>query len=462
MIGETGWPSTGPSNSAAVPSPENQNRFAKEFLTLALSDNVDFYYFDAFDEMWKTEGGVGPHWGILNANRVFKSDIQSVISSYNVVVEPWSGKSEVALTPVDTSSSVSPSHFYVYSTFGNSENHFAPGGWMGDRTAIKLDTCWQQGQPWPETVIRASYVPSEDDTEGWAGVYWLQPDGNWGTVPNAGFNLSKYKQLVFRARAESAGTQIKFFIGGVSKDATNSARPLPYPSSISTPIFAQEADRVDGFINLADVWQEYHIDLTGMDLHSVIDGFGWAAEKARTPQGATFYIDEIYFVTTAPDLHTVPPLHIYSGKSLRKGLSLGVEFSGHSYNWVKDLDGQIQVNYPPGQQWGAVFVTVGKPSSPGYRAGVDLSQYRSISMEMRGESNDQVVLVGLKDSSQKDDGSETLVPISLSSKWATYTLDLDTFIGADLTQVYIPVEFVFRENNTETETIYFRNIQYLP
>ncbi len=188
--------------------------------------------------------------------------------------------------------------FYVYSTFGALENHFEPGGWMGDISAIGLNTCWTKGQHWPKSVIRASYFPGPNDVNGWAGVYWLQPDKNWGTIQNAGFDLTKYRQLIFRARAEQPGTQIKFFVGGVSKDEKGT--PLPYPSSINSPIFAQEADPLDGFIDLTDSWQEHHMDLTSTDLRNVIDGFGWAATRARSPNGAVFDLDNIRFVSVAP------------------------------------------------------------------------------------------------------------------------------------------------------------------
>jgi len=55
----------GPANGAAVPGLGNQRRFLREFVTLAQQEGVEFYYFATFDELWKTEGGVGPYWGIF-------------------------------------------------------------------------------------------------------------------------------------------------------------------------------------------------------------------------------------------------------------------------------------------------------------------------------------------------------------------------------------------------------------
>jgi exo-beta-1,3-glucanase (GH17 family) len=462
VIGETGWPSAGPAIGAAVPGPENQRRFAQEFLTLARAENVEFYYFSAFDEMWKTEGGVGSYWGLLYADRTFKSDVQNLMVSYNVTPQPLTDGGEGSQsTPQVTPQGNEPGSgdFYVYSNFGNPQNHYAPGGWMGDLPTIGLNTCSTDGQKWPESAIQVTYTPGQDDQNGWTGIYWLQPDGNWGTIPNAGFDLTNYKQLVFQARAEIPGTQIKFFVGGVSKDTDGN--PLPYPSSVSAPIFAQEADPADGFVNLTDSWQEYHIDLTNADLGKVIDGFGLAAERARTPDGAIFYMDNIRFVAAEPALGIVPPIHIYTGKSLRSGLDMGVDSSEHFNNWVKDLNGQMKANFPAGQSWGVVFITVGDPAQLGFRSAIDLSQYRTLSVEMRGELGGETVYIGIKDKYQPDNGSEIKLPVRLSADWRSYTFDLQEFRRVDLSAVYIPIEFVF-ENFVSAKTIYFRNIQYLP
>lgn len=74
VIGETGWPSAGEVKGGAVPSLENQKRFIEEFLAWTQEGDIDFYYFEAFDENWKKkyEGEVGGHWGIYNSDRTPK------------------------------------------------------------------------------------------------------------------------------------------------------------------------------------------------------------------------------------------------------------------------------------------------------------------------------------------------------------------------------------------------------
>lgn len=74
VIGETGWASSGAAKGPAVPSLENQARFTNEFLEWARKEKVDFYFFETFDETWKTkyEGEIGRHWGLYYSNRTPK------------------------------------------------------------------------------------------------------------------------------------------------------------------------------------------------------------------------------------------------------------------------------------------------------------------------------------------------------------------------------------------------------
>ena len=98
VIGEVGWPTEGLPNGEAVPSVENQERFLEEFLKLADEKGISFYFFEAFDEKWKVEESVGPHWGFYYSNRTAKHSIDSVLPR---------------LTSCDAA--------------GNEKNQFAPG-----------------------------------------------------------------------------------------------------------------------------------------------------------------------------------------------------------------------------------------------------------------------------------------------------------------------------------------------
>lgn len=81
VITEAGWPSAGSALGLAVPSPQNARRFALQFVTWAEENDVPYFYFEAFDEAWKAEpGGVGPHWGIWNGDRVLKPGMMDLFN----------------------------------------------------------------------------------------------------------------------------------------------------------------------------------------------------------------------------------------------------------------------------------------------------------------------------------------------------------------------------------------------
>jgi exo-beta-1,3-glucanase (GH17 family) len=75
VIAETGWPSAGPPLKGAVPSPDSQERFARDFLARATRESYDYCYFEAYDQPWKAmgiEGAVGAHWGLFGQRREAK------------------------------------------------------------------------------------------------------------------------------------------------------------------------------------------------------------------------------------------------------------------------------------------------------------------------------------------------------------------------------------------------------
>jgi len=91
-VSETGWPSGGATNGPAVPSPENASRYFHEFVAWASLHNVKYFYFEAFDELWKAsyEGTHGAYWGIWDAELRMKP---GMMASYptNVSHVPVSG-----------------------------------------------------------------------------------------------------------------------------------------------------------------------------------------------------------------------------------------------------------------------------------------------------------------------------------------------------------------------------------
>lgn len=85
-IGEFGWPSQGYNNQGAVASPENQAMIIRRFLGMAKKEGFSYNIMEAFDQPWKgvDEGNVGQYWGIFDANRKLKFEMQGI-----VLVEPF-------------------------------------------------------------------------------------------------------------------------------------------------------------------------------------------------------------------------------------------------------------------------------------------------------------------------------------------------------------------------------------
>src|ERR1700692_1744258 len=70
MIAEFGWPSAGYNLRNADPGPFEQAVVLRNFVSRAEAIGMEYNIVEAIDQPWKFfEGGVGPYWGILNADR---------------------------------------------------------------------------------------------------------------------------------------------------------------------------------------------------------------------------------------------------------------------------------------------------------------------------------------------------------------------------------------------------------
>lgn len=167
--------------------------------------------------------------------------------------------------------------FYVYSDSGSIDNHFIPSGWMGDYSDIKYIGASTDSPYSGKSCIKIIYNNNITQGARWAGIYWLNPENNWGSI-DAGFDLSKATEVTFWARGEKGGERIEEFkIGGISGE---------YPDSDMAIV---------GPVVLTKEWKQYTIDLAGKDLTSIIGGFCWATNIDVNPEGITFYLDDIKY-----------------------------------------------------------------------------------------------------------------------------------------------------------------------
>lgn len=170
--------------------------------------------------------------------------------------------------------------FYVYADANSLDNHFIPSGWMPATASqdIKLNAKWEDYAFSGNSCMRVEYK-NKSGTR-WAGIYWQQPANNWGTVPNAGFDLQGASKITFWARGDKGGEVInEFKMGGIASGE--------FIDSDSAGI---------GPIQLTQDWQKYEIDLRGRDLSYIIGGFCWATNiDVNDPEGIVFFIDEIKY-----------------------------------------------------------------------------------------------------------------------------------------------------------------------
>jgi hypothetical protein len=88
----------------------------------------------------------------------------------------------------------------------------------------------------------------------------------------------------------------------------------------------------------------------------------------------------------------------------------------------------------------------------------DLSEFDTLTIEMKGRAGGEQLEIGIKTNTQPDDGSETKAPVKLTSDWHTYEFPISEFAGTDPRHLYVVAEFVFA--GAEPRTVYFRDIRY--
>jgi|GEM_PF-826124 len=153
LVSEAGWPSAGTTYAASVPSVENAAFYLLDFVSWARAMKVKIFYFEAFDESWKTsEGTVGPNWGIFDKNGVMKPGMQKVFDG-DTMANNWVGTDTIdgPGTPTIT--------FTFVPTIGSFDNlqgkvsHVFPRDY-GIAVYIKVGTTWWQKPTFAQPVTK--------------------------------------------------------------------------------------------------------------------------------------------------------------------------------------------------------------------------------------------------------------------------------------------------------------------
>jgi exo-beta-1,3-glucanase (GH17 family) len=151
---------------------------------------------------------------------------------------------------------------------------------------------------------------------------------------------------------------------------------------------------------------------------------------------------------------------VFVGSKLEKPFDLGIDTDRHRRHWLTATPGMLTMAYPAGQQWGAMFITAGRPAPLPDRHSIDLSQYRSLTVQLRARANGQRVRLGIKDWSQPDNGGEITVEYTLTTHWSTVALPLSLFANVDQRHLYVVFEVVFL--GSAAETVDMRDLRYSP
>ncbi|MCE7986308.1 MAG: hypothetical protein DYG89_34475 [Caldilinea sp. CFX5] len=170
-------------------------------------------------------------------------------------------------------------------------------------------------------------------------------------------------------------------------------------------------------------------------------------------------------VTPAPLLPTPSSAISSTGITLYDG-SLGQEYvlnianASNQYDWLHDDNGTLRADFLANQAWAAVYITVGDQQPEGKRTqAIDLSGCHTLTVDLRAGQDNVEVMVGIKDTTDKDNGQETRIPVRLTTTWQTLPIPLLQFKSADLQQVYLPFQLVYLQSS-ET-TVFIDNIYIL-
>ncbi|MCA9514386.1 MAG: hypothetical protein KC635_05545, partial [Myxococcales bacterium] len=146
------------------------------------------------------------------------------------------------------------------------DDYYGPSGFFPEGEANNVDAtvaCPMRAGDQAGLCHGFTWTPGSG---GFAGVWWQNPDGNWGDGPGLLIAEGATK-VTFWAWGATGGEVVKFLAG--------------YPSD--------GFERDSGEITLTTTPTEYSVNLIGADYTDVAGGFGWVTAAG----GVTFYVDDI-------------------------------------------------------------------------------------------------------------------------------------------------------------------------
>ena len=355
--------------------------------------------------------------------------------------------------------------FDIYTDKNSPSNHFAPSGWIGDYGDLGVDDQNMSAPASGATAIKITYSAKRTQGRGWGGIYWQSPPNNWGNR-KGGYDLTGFNKLVFKARGELGGeviNQVK--VGGMGMGAE-----VAYPDS---------SEKEAGPIQLTSKWQEYSLNLAGLDLSYISGGFCVVFSADHAPQGMTIYLDDIYFTfdsTLQPETKKVDlPFYVYAdGGSLDNhyipsgymgdsgDIRLNQDYRGSAYSGSSSIKVTYTAKVAQGARWAGVYWQNPANNWGTRDGGFDISGATKLTFWAKGEKGGERIeefKMGGIMGEYFDSDSAGIGPVVLTTEWKEYTIDLR---GKDLS--YIIGGFCWATNadvNPEGATFYLDEIKYV-
>ena len=148
---------------------------------------------------------------------------------------------------------------------------YAPSGWMGDHTALRMDAQSREQPHSGATCTKFTY----SRLEGWTGVAWQDPANDWGDRAG-GYELSGATKLSFWVRGASGGERVKFGFGMIGDDK----------KFFDTAKGGRE-------VVLTTEWKRVELNLKGKSLRRIKTGFWWSLGGQGAP--VTFWLDDVRY-----------------------------------------------------------------------------------------------------------------------------------------------------------------------
>ncbi|MBN2119883.1 MAG: hypothetical protein JW734_02350 [Candidatus Omnitrophica bacterium] len=354
--------------------------------------------------------------------------------------------------------------FDVYTDGNSPSNHYAPSGWMGDVGDLSLDDQNMEEPASGATCIKIVYSGKRTQGRAWAGIYWQSPPNNWGNR-KGGFDLTGFNKLVFKARGQN-GTEVinKVKVGGMG---------------LGTEVaFPDSGEKEAGPIQLTSTWQEYSVNLAGLDLSYISGGFCVMFSADQTVGGATVYLDDIYYLfdpTLEPESMKIGfPFYVYAdGSSLDNhyipsgymgdfgDVRINVNYKGSAYSGSSCMKVVYTAEGTQGARWSGIYWQNPVNNWGSRDGGFDLSGATKLTFWAKGENGGERIeefKMGGIMGEYSDSDSAGIGPVVLTKDWKQYTIDLR---GKDLS--YVIGGFCWTTNadvNPEGATFYLDEIKY--